>query len=143
MADRDRDDQTTPENDTPRSTDTERVRVAREESIGNSPDTKKHRVVDGDSLMGLAQRYLGDRNRYVEIFKANRQVLASPDILPIGVELVIPTGAELTRVAPDRAPSGAPATGAEQPAWTPPRVPTPSGEPLVPIPTDAFRRFRR
>lgn len=49
-----------------------------------------HRIADGDTLSGLAQRYLGSSKRFTEIFFANRDRLASPDLLPIGVELRIP-----------------------------------------------------
>jgi len=49
----------------------------------------RHRVVDGDSLERLAYRYLGDRRRWPEIFSANADVLRHPDILPIGIEIVI------------------------------------------------------
>jgi nucleoid-associated protein YgaU len=49
-----------------------------------------HRIVDGDTLSGLAQRYLGSSKRFSEIFDANRDRLPSPDLLPIGVELRIP-----------------------------------------------------
>jgi nucleoid-associated protein YgaU len=50
----------------------------------------RHRVVDGDTLPELARRYLGDAGRYLELFEANRNVLSSPDLLPLGVELTIP-----------------------------------------------------
>jgi nucleoid-associated protein YgaU len=49
-----------------------------------------HRIVDGDTLSGLAQRYLGSSKRFTEIFDANRDQLQSPDLLPIGVVLRIP-----------------------------------------------------
>jgi phage tail protein X len=49
-----------------------------------------HKVIDGDSLALLAERYLGSASRAMEIFEANRTVLAHPEILPIGVELKIP-----------------------------------------------------
>jgi hypothetical protein len=48
-------------------------------------------VVDGDSLERLAGRYLDDSSRANEIYEANRELLANPDLLPIGAELVIPT----------------------------------------------------
>lgn len=51
---------------------------------------RTHRVVDGDTLSRLALRYLGDADRFAEIFAANRDVLPEPDVLPIGVELKIP-----------------------------------------------------
>lgn len=51
---------------------------------------KLHTIVDGDSLPRLAQRYLNDPRRSDEIFALNRDVLTSPDLLPIGVELKVP-----------------------------------------------------
>jgi nucleoid-associated protein YgaU len=50
-----------------------------------------HRVVDGDSLPKLAERYLGDERRAGEILEANRDILVHPDLLPLGVRLRIPT----------------------------------------------------
>ena len=64
--------------------------------IGISPaavggqSTRTHRIVNGDSLPALAQRYLGNEDRAGEIFEANRDLLSSPDALPIGIELRIP-----------------------------------------------------
>jgi len=49
-----------------------------------------HTIVDGDTLPRLAERYLGDAQRADEIFEANRQRLPSPQLLPIGVKIVIP-----------------------------------------------------
>jgi nucleoid-associated protein YgaU len=66
----------------------------------NSPDQdpgaaaesggRTHLVVDGDSLAKLAERYLDDAGLDDEIYRLNRDVLASPELLPIGVELRIP-----------------------------------------------------
>jgi hypothetical protein len=53
-------------------------------------DRRTHIVVDGDSLERLAGRYLDDPTRAVEIYEANRELLADPNLLPIGAELVIP-----------------------------------------------------
>lgn len=49
-----------------------------------------HVVADGDSLPKIAERYLRDANRAREIYELNRDVLMSPDLLPIGAELRIP-----------------------------------------------------
>jgi nucleoid-associated protein YgaU len=49
-----------------------------------------HTIVDGDTLAALADRYLHDGQRAEEIFAHNRNVLASPDLLPIGAVLKIP-----------------------------------------------------
>ncbi len=56
----------------------------------NAP-RQTHTVVDGDTLPQLAQQYLGRADRYMEIFDYNRDVLQSPDVLPIGAELRIPS----------------------------------------------------
>jgi nucleoid-associated protein YgaU len=52
--------------------------------------TMEHRIADGDTLIKLAQKYLGRPNRYLEIYDRNRDVLTNPDLLPIGVILKIP-----------------------------------------------------
>ena len=49
-----------------------------------------HKIVDGDTLADLAARYLGEADRYLEIYEANRDLLPSPEVLPIGAELQIP-----------------------------------------------------
>ena len=49
-----------------------------------------HKIVDGDTLRDIAERYLGSPDRAQDIFDANRDVLSSSQLLPIGVELKIP-----------------------------------------------------
>jgi len=51
---------------------------------------RKHKIVDGDTLRALAERYLGSPDRWLEIYEVNRELLPSPELLPIGVELKIP-----------------------------------------------------
>ncbi len=51
---------------------------------------KRHRIRDGDTLRELARRYLGSEDRYLDLFEFNRDVLARPELLPIGAELRIP-----------------------------------------------------
>ncbi len=62
---------------------------------------RTHKVVDGDTLAALGERYLGSKEAAGAIFAANREVLSDPQILPIGVELKIPAAAGL---ASDAAP---------------------------------------
>ena len=57
---------------------------------------RTHTVVDGDTLAALAEHYLGSPNRALDIYNANRFLLPSPDVLPIGVELRIPAKARGT-----------------------------------------------
>jgi nucleoid-associated protein YgaU len=54
------------------------------------PQFREHCLVDGDTLQRLAQRYLGDANRWPEIQVANARLLANPDVLPIGKTIRIP-----------------------------------------------------
>jgi nucleoid-associated protein YgaU len=49
-----------------------------------------HVVTNGDTLEKLAERYLGDAGRALEIFDLNRDQLSNPHLLPIGVELRVP-----------------------------------------------------
>jgi nucleoid-associated protein YgaU len=62
--------------------------------VQEGPPTEKglriHKIVDGDTLPALAARYLGSPEKAMEIFKANRELLSDPDLLPIGGELKIP-----------------------------------------------------
>jgi len=51
-----------------------------------------HKIVDGDTLRLLAERYLGSAERYLDIYEANRELLPSPQVLPIGAKLTIPAG---------------------------------------------------
>lgn len=66
-----------------------------QENPTDPPAGRKHRVRDGDTLRSIARRYLGDEARYLEVFAANRHLLAHPELLPLGAELTIPadTGA--------------------------------------------------
>lgn len=49
-----------------------------------------HTVASGDSLSKLAKIYLGDANRYMEIFNANKDTLSNPDLIKVGQRLTIP-----------------------------------------------------
>jgi nucleoid-associated protein YgaU len=51
---------------------------------------RRHRLTDGDSLEGLAERYLGDARRANEIFEVNREILPAADLLPLGKIIRIP-----------------------------------------------------
>ncbi len=54
------------------------------------PKSVVHRVVEGETLEGIAEQYLGDRTRLYEIFDCNRDQLTHPDVLPLGAMLRIP-----------------------------------------------------
>jgi nucleoid-associated protein YgaU len=58
--------------------------------VGSPSEALRHKIVDGDTLTGLAERYLGSSNRYLELYELNRDKLTSPDLLPIGAEIKVP-----------------------------------------------------
>lgn len=72
------------------------------------PKSITHKIVDGDTLEKLAERYLGSADRYMEIYEANRFLLPGPEVLPIGVELKIPLTAKPATSASDNPPSQGP-----------------------------------
>ena len=51
---------------------------------------RSYTLRDGDTLEDLADRFLGTQSRASEIFEANRAVLSAPDLLPVGIAIVIP-----------------------------------------------------
>ena len=58
-----------------------------------------HTILDGDTLASLAERYLGSSDRGAEIYEYNRDVLTSPDLLPIGKVLQIPPREQSPEIA--------------------------------------------
>jgi len=47
-------------------------------------------VEEGDTLSSLAGRHLGDQNRYMELYRANRDVLPNPNMVRPGMVLKLP-----------------------------------------------------
>jgi hypothetical protein len=90
-----------------------------------------HRITDGDTLPDLAEKYLGRSDRYLELYEANRRILAGPDLLPIGAELLIPSPA-----APIATGSGPLRPAARSDGLHRPQ----ESSPLMPIPPNALRR---
>jgi nucleoid-associated protein YgaU len=50
----------------------------------------RHVVQEGDTLASLARRYYQDDRKCLDIYRANQNVLSSPDRLRPGMVLVIP-----------------------------------------------------
>jgi hypothetical protein len=96
-------------------------------------------VVEGDTLPKIAKHYLGSPDRFVDIFEANREILTRPDLLPLGVRLVIPP-----RLVPVPGSGIDPAGEAALPSQTPhaqatlqepkPRMSVISDRDLLPVP---------
>ncbi|HEY1065410.1 MAG TPA: hypothetical protein VGE52_04850 [Pirellulales bacterium] len=89
------------------TTDDQAAREAAEaEVVGAAPTGPRiHEIRDGDTLVELAEQYLGDGQRYIDIYEENRHLLPSPDVLPIGVRIVVPVGGKLS-AGPPELPSG-------------------------------------
>lgn len=136
-----------------------RLQPHRERVSTSAVPEKRHRIKDGDSLPSLAQRYLGDEERWPEIYQANREIISHPDLLVVGEELVIPIRpvplGEIDHL--DVNYDGRLVDGILSPASL--GNETPSGQPsaasarsngvdqtfpakLSPVPAEAFRRFR-
>lgn len=47
-------------------------------------------VVSGDTLSGIAKKFLGSASRYMDIFNVNKDQLNDPDKIKVGQKLVIP-----------------------------------------------------
>ena len=106
-------------------------------------------VEEGDSLRGIAARFLGDEMRWPEIYQLNQgtarlddgRTLTHPDLIWSGLRLTLPVVApELTDSRPPVAPP--PEQRVQQPAPTPPTptspAPIPPAQaitPEVPVPT--------
>ncbi|GAB10177.1 putative mannose-binding protein [Gordonia araii NBRC 100433] len=59
--------------------------------VSNEPapaPKKTYTVVAGDTLFAIAERFLGDGNRYPELAKANG--IANPDLINVGQVITIP-----------------------------------------------------
>ena len=50
-----------------------------------------YKVASGDTLSKIAKTYLGNANRYMEIFNANKNILTNPDQIKVGQELTLPS----------------------------------------------------
>ena len=52
---------------------------------------KKHVVVSGDTLSGIAKKYYDNAGKYMKIYEANKDVIGDdPNLIQPGMELVIP-----------------------------------------------------
>jgi nucleoid-associated protein YgaU len=58
--------------------------------VANTSYFHIHKVSKGENLSVIAKKYLGNANKYMNIFNANKDILKNPDLIQIGQELKIP-----------------------------------------------------
>ncbi|MEX1097078.1 MAG: LysM domain-containing protein [Planctomycetales bacterium] len=78
------------------------------------PNWRYHVVEKGDTLTGIAGRYLGSTGRFLEVYRYNQDVLANPNALQVGMKLRIPP-VNGPPPEPPRAPSPPVPPGADGP----------------------------
>ncbi len=67
--------------------------VLRAEANGGSvapSEPRRHEVVSGESLAGIALQYYGDATEFRTIFEANRDKIDRPNLIQVGQVLLIP-----------------------------------------------------
>jgi nucleoid-associated protein YgaU len=55
-----------------------------------APEVEYYTIVSGDTLWGIASKFLGNGSKYMEIFEANREVIEDPDKIFVGQKIRIP-----------------------------------------------------
>jgi nucleoid-associated protein YgaU len=55
-------------------------------------EPRYYTIASGDTLSEIAQKHLGDANRWNELFEANREVIKDPDKIYPGQRIRIPQG---------------------------------------------------
>lgn len=64
--------------------------IAADIKVTNTSYFHLHKVSKGENLSVIAKKYLGNANKYMEVFNANKDILKNPDLIQIGQELKIP-----------------------------------------------------
>ena len=61
---------------------------------------RTHKIGQNETLYDIAKRYWGKGDLYLELYKANVEVLVNPNDLPVGRSIVIPDLPKKTSVVP-------------------------------------------
>jgi len=64
--------------------------ISADVKVANSSYFHIHKVSKGENLSVIAKKYLGNANKYMDVFNANKDILKNPDLIQIGQELKIP-----------------------------------------------------
>jgi len=66
-------------------------KLSTEISYSEEPKTVRTYIgVKGDCLWKIAEKFLGDGRRYIEIYNLNRDKIKNPDLIYVGQELILP-----------------------------------------------------
>jgi hypothetical protein len=71
----------------------------------SQPKFITHEVVAGDNLSQLAKKYLGSHSKYLTLYEANRDLLATPDDLFLGMKLKIPVQSTSSKASSRKGPA--------------------------------------
>ncbi|MCL4202034.1 MAG: tail protein X [Pirellulaceae bacterium] len=132
------------ENDTrnaPKVAEAEATETEGAETQVAEPAATVYSIEEGDTLPKLAERYLGSREQYEAIYRANADILGDPRLLPIGLQIKIP--AQSVASAPAnrgsaKTPVPEPLDALHDELFGKPAEPEDSGSDLIPIPPQAL-----
>ena len=65
--------------------------ASKSRSTASAPKKKTHTVKKGDTLWGIAKKYLGDGGRYKEIYNLNKGKIKNPNVIQVGQVLTLPS----------------------------------------------------
>ncbi len=68
------------------------LEAGRSSSTGDAPRALTHMVQEGETLMMIALKYYGAKERWKDIYQANRSTIPNPDEIKAGQRLIIPLG---------------------------------------------------
>lgn len=73
------------------STKTTTATVTKEREATTSPKTTTYTVKKGDTLWGIAKKFLGNGAKYMTIYNANKDKIKNPNLIYVGQTFTIPT----------------------------------------------------
>jgi nucleoid-associated protein YgaU len=66
------------------------AQAAAASASGPSSSARTYHVQPGDNLSKISKQFYGDANKYMKIYKANKDKMADPDHVRAGTDLIIP-----------------------------------------------------
>lgn len=69
---------------------TTRAPSRRTSSSNNQGKTRTYTVKSGDTLWGIAQRFLGNGAKYMQIYNLNKDKIKNPNLIYVGQKLTLP-----------------------------------------------------